>query len=77
MGAGASISVPTLPVSTVLSASARQSLSGFSELLSSGTSRKARVLYDYDAAGSNELSLLADEVSAHRLDHLFHHSESP
>uniref|UniRef100_A0A671N1U7 Endophilin-B1 n=1 Tax=Sinocyclocheilus anshuiensis TaxID=1608454 RepID=A0A671N1U7_9TELE len=25
-------------------------------------SRKARVLYDYDAAGSNELSLLADEV---------------
>lgn len=25
----------------------------------------ARVLYDYDAASSNELSLLADEVSAH------------
>lgn len=26
-------------------------------------SRKARVLYDYDAANSTELSLLADEVS--------------
>lgn len=26
-------------------------------------SRKARVLYDYDAANSSELSLLADEVS--------------
>ncbi|XP_053092230.1 endophilin-B1a [Pangasianodon hypophthalmus] len=61
-GAGASVSVPTLPVSTVPSASARQSHPGFSELLSSGVSRKARVLYDYDAAGSNELSLLADEV---------------
>ncbi|MCI4374194.1 hypothetical protein PGIGA_G00003400 [Pangasianodon gigas] len=61
-GAGASVSVPTLPVSTVPSASARRSDSGFSELLSSGVSRKARVLYDYDAAGSNELSLLADEV---------------
>ncbi|KAI5105767.1 endophilin-B1, partial [Silurus meridionalis] len=61
-GAAATISVPTLPVSTDPTASARQSHSGFSELLSSGASRKARVLYDYDAAGSNELSLLADEV---------------
>lgn len=62
VGARASVPVPTLPVSTVPSASARRSHSGFSELLSSGASRKARVLYDYDAAGSNELSLLADEV---------------
>ncbi|XP_053477992.1 endophilin-B1a [Ictalurus furcatus] len=61
-GAGASVSVPTLPLSSVPSASASQSRSGFSELLSSSVSRKARVLYDYDAAGSNELSLLADEV---------------
>lgn len=58
------VSVPTLPLSIVPSANPRQSHSGFSELLSSGVSRKARVLYDYDAAGSNELSLLADEVSA-------------
>ncbi|KAF4088527.1 hypothetical protein AMELA_G00083720 [Ameiurus melas] len=61
-GAGASVSVPTLPLSSVPSAGASQSHPGFSELLSSSVSRKARVLYDYDAAGSNELSLLADEV---------------
>ncbi|KAK2855268.1 hypothetical protein Q7C36_007137 [Tachysurus vachellii] len=61
-GAGAGVSVPTLPLSTVPSTSARRSHSGFSELLSSGVSRMARVLYDYDAASSNELSLLADEV---------------
>ncbi|XP_069497830.1 endophilin-B1 isoform X2 [Ambystoma mexicanum] len=36
--------------------------SGFSELKASNGSRKARVLYDYDAANSSELSLLADEV---------------
>ncbi|MGH0182386.1 UNVERIFIED_CONTAM: hypothetical protein FKN15_009461 [Acipenser sinensis] len=36
--------------------------SGFSELRASSGSRKARVLYDYDAADSSELSLLADEV---------------
>ncbi|POI28646.1 hypothetical protein CIB84_007604, partial [Bambusicola thoracicus] len=35
--------------------------SGISELKSSSGSRKARVLYDYDAANSSELSLLADE----------------
>uniref|UniRef100_A0A665X2M8 Endophilin-B1 n=1 Tax=Echeneis naucrates TaxID=173247 RepID=A0A665X2M8_ECHNA len=35
---------------------------GFNELRSSNSSRKARVLYDYDAASSSELSLLADEV---------------
>lgn len=30
--------------------------------------RKAKVLYDYDAADSSELSLLADEVRFHHLD---------
>lgn len=59
---GASVSVPTLPVSSALPGGSGRSSSGFSELLSSGGSRKARVLYDYDAAGSSELSLLADEV---------------
>ncbi|KAG7216750.1 hypothetical protein INR49_021147 [Caranx melampygus] len=64
---GASISVPTIPVSASLpSVSAGRSSSaasgGFNELRSSNGSRKARVLYDYDAASSSELSLLADEV---------------
>lgn len=65
---GASISVPTIPVSASLpSVSAGHGSStasgGFNELRSSNGSRKARVLYDYDAASSSELSLLADEVS--------------
>ncbi|KAG7249506.1 hypothetical protein CRUP_007287, partial [Coryphaenoides rupestris] len=64
---GASISVPTIPVSGPMpSPSAGRagsaSAGGFSELRGTGSSRKARVLYDYDAAGSSELSLLADEV---------------
>ncbi|XP_029003126.1 endophilin-B1-like [Betta splendens] len=64
---GASISVPTIAVSASLpSVSAGSGSStasgGFSELRSSNGSRKARVLYDYDAASSSELSLLADEV---------------
>ncbi|XP_042366376.1 endophilin-B1a [Plectropomus leopardus] len=64
---GASISVPTIPVSASLpSVSAGRDSStasgGFNELRSSNGSRKARVLYDYDAASSSELSLLADEV---------------
>ncbi|XP_020502734.1 endophilin-B1a [Labrus bergylta] len=65
---GASISVPTIPVSASLpSVSGGSSVSGgtsggFNELRSSNSSRKARVLYDYDAASSSELSLLADEV---------------
>lgn len=67
MSGGASISVPTIPVSGPLpSPSAGRagsaSAGGFSELRGNGSSRKARVLYDYDAAGSSELSLLADEV---------------
>ncbi|KAA0704662.1 Endophilin-B1 SH3 domain-containing GRB2-like protein B1 [Triplophysa tibetana] len=36
--------------------------SGFTELQNFSGSRKARVLYDYDAESSNEFSLLADEV---------------
>lgn len=63
---GASISVPTIPVSASLpNPSGRGSSAtsgGFNELRSSSGSRKARVLYDYDAASSSELSLLADEV---------------
>uniref|UniRef100_A0A671UHY4 Endophilin-B1 n=1 Tax=Sparus aurata TaxID=8175 RepID=A0A671UHY4_SPAAU len=64
---GASISVPTIPVTASLpSVSAGHGSStasgGFNELRSSNGSRKARVLYDYDAASSSELSLLADEV---------------
>lgn len=62
---GASISVPTIPVSASLPNPSQGSSSasgGFHELRSSSGSRKARVLYDYDAASSSELSLLADEV---------------
>ncbi|XP_030913743.1 endophilin-B1 isoform X1 [Geospiza fortis] len=52
--ASASASLPSVFNSMVTS--------GLSELKSSSGSRKARVLYDYDAANSSELSLLADEV---------------
>lgn len=60
-----SISVPTIPVSASLPNPSRGNSTtsgGFHELRSSNGSRKARVLYDYDAASSSELSLLADEV---------------
>ncbi|XP_062335729.1 endophilin-B1a [Osmerus eperlanus] len=56
---GASISVPTIPVSSSVPSPGQ--VRGEINELKSG-SRKARVLYDYDAAGSSELSLLADEV---------------
>ncbi|XP_063154287.1 endophilin-B1 isoform X2 [Candoia aspera] len=49
----------TPSLSSISSAAASSS---FGELKSSSGSRKARVLYDYDAANSTELSLLADEV---------------
>lgn len=67
VSAAASISVPTIPVTASLPSvsaghGASASAGGFNELRSTNGSRKARVLYDYDAAGSNELSLLADEV---------------
>uniref|UniRef100_A0A8C5RXG5 Endophilin-B2 n=1 Tax=Laticauda laticaudata TaxID=8630 RepID=A0A8C5RXG5_LATLA len=59
--------VPTLPVVTTI-AGAPNSAPGVEALNpsevkppSSGT-RKARVLYDYDAADSSELSLLSDEM---------------
>ncbi|NXI89537.1 SHLB1 protein, partial [Psophia crepitans] len=52
--ASASASLPSVSNSVVTS--------GISEPKSSSGSRKARVLYDYDAANSSELSLLADEV---------------
>ncbi|CAL1596555.1 unnamed protein product [Knipowitschia caucasica] len=64
MTAGASsISVPTIPVSASLPDPRNcAAAGGFHELRGSSGSRKARVLYDYDAASSSELSLLADEV---------------
>ncbi|KAG7487516.1 hypothetical protein MATL_G00024380 [Megalops atlanticus] len=63
VNAAASISVPTIPLSASLPTPlAGQGTSGFAELRNFSGSRKARVLYDYDAAGSSELSLLADEV---------------
>ncbi|XP_023661847.1 endophilin-B1a isoform X1 [Paramormyrops kingsleyae] len=52
-----SICVPTVQASLPPPAPA----SGLGSPSFSGT-RRARVLYDYDAAGSSELSLLADEV---------------
>ncbi|XP_062235565.1 endophilin-B1a [Platichthys flesus] len=68
LSGGASISVPTIAVSSaslpsVSGGHGSSAVSGgFNELRSSNGSRKARVLYDYDAASSSELSLLADEV---------------
>ncbi|XP_009295790.1 endophilin-B1a isoform X1 [Danio rerio] len=59
---GAGVSVPILPLSTPLPSTTSNTSSGFTEMQNFSGSRKARVLYDYDAAGSNELSLLADEV---------------
>lgn len=59
--ASASASLPSVSNSVVTS--------GFSELKSSSGNRKARVLYDYDAANSSELSLLADEVRVHSKCH--------
>uniref|UniRef100_W5KC12 Endophilin-B1 n=1 Tax=Astyanax mexicanus TaxID=7994 RepID=W5KC12_ASTMX len=44
------------------SASVSVASPSLNELRSSSGPRKARVLYDYDAASSSELSLLADEV---------------
>ncbi|XP_054893563.1 endophilin-B1a [Poeciliopsis prolifica] len=68
MSGAANVSVPTAAMSASLpsvsagSGSLVAASGGFSELRSSNGSRKARVLYDYDAASSSELSLLADEV---------------
>ncbi|KAM8931008.1 endophilin-B1 isoform 2-T2 [Pelodytes ibericus] len=58
-----SVSFPSISASASLPAASNSLVtSGFSELKASSGSRKARVLYDYDAANSSELSLLADEV---------------
>lgn len=60
----ASISVPTVPVAASLPAPPpSQASPALNELRSTFGTRKARVLYDYDADSSSELSLLADEVS--------------
>nr|XP_009296538.1 SH3-domain GRB2-like endophilin B1 isoform X3 [Danio rerio] len=59
----ASVCVPTAPPAASLPAPPpSQASPALNELRSSSGTRKARVLYDYDAASSTELSLLADEV---------------
>ncbi|XP_054835039.1 endophilin-B1 [Eublepharis macularius] len=58
-----STTTPSASVTASLSSISNSAVtSSFSELKSSSGNRKARVLYDYDAANSSELSLLADEV---------------
>ncbi|XDV27093.1 hypothetical protein PO909_030683 [Leuciscus waleckii] len=59
----ASVSVPSAPPAASLPAPPpSQTSPALNELRSTSGIRKARVLYDYDAASSSELSLLADEV---------------
>ncbi|XP_057190122.1 endophilin-B1b isoform X1 [Triplophysa rosa] len=59
----ATISVPTAPAAASLPAPPpSQASPALNELRSTSGTRKARVLYDYDADSSSELSLLADEV---------------
>ncbi|XP_056600312.1 endophilin-B1b isoform X1 [Triplophysa dalaica] len=59
----ASISVPTVPMAASLPAPPpSQASPALNELRSTFGTRKARVLYDYDADSSSELSLLADEM---------------
>ncbi|XP_063796030.1 endophilin-B1 isoform X2 [Pseudophryne corroboree] len=54
--------LPSISASASLPTSSNSVTSGFNELKAASGNRKARVLYDYDAANSSELSLLADEV---------------
>ncbi|TRY93715.1 hypothetical protein DNTS_029411 [Danionella cerebrum] len=62
-GASSSASVSVAPATASLPAPPlSQASPALNELRSSSGSRRARVLYDYDAASSSELSLLADEV---------------
>ncbi|XP_043072716.1 endophilin-B1b isoform X3 [Puntigrus tetrazona] len=62
-GSSASISVPTAqPAASLPAPPPSQTSPALNELRSTSGTRKARVLYDYDAASSSELSLLADEV---------------
>uniref|UniRef100_A0A8C2EH46 Endophilin-B1 n=1 Tax=Cyprinus carpio TaxID=7962 RepID=A0A8C2EH46_CYPCA len=59
----ASIWVPTAqPAASLPAPPPSQASPALNELRSTSGTRKARVLYDYDAASSSELSLLADEV---------------
>uniref|UniRef100_A0A8C2A2Z6 SH3-domain GRB2-like endophilin B1b n=1 Tax=Cyprinus carpio TaxID=7962 RepID=A0A8C2A2Z6_CYPCA len=59
----ASISVPTAqPAASLPAPPPSQASPALNELRSTSGTRKARVLYDYDAASSSELSLLSDEV---------------
>ncbi|CAJ0916347.1 unnamed protein product [Ranitomeya imitator] len=61
-----SVSLPSVSPSAPLPAASNSVVtSGFSELKAASGNRKARVLYDYDAANSTELSLLADEGEDH------------
>ncbi|XP_052403412.1 endophilin-B1-like isoform X2 [Carassius gibelio] len=59
----ASIWVPTAqPAASLPAPPPSQTSPALNELRSTSGTRRARVLYDYDAASSSELSLLADEV---------------
>uniref|UniRef100_A0A8C2DU15 Endophilin-B1-like n=1 Tax=Cyprinus carpio TaxID=7962 RepID=A0A8C2DU15_CYPCA len=59
----ASIWVPTAqPAASLPAPPPSQASPALNELRSTSGTRKARVLYDYDAASSSELSLLSDEV---------------
>ncbi|KAG9278876.1 endophilin-B1-like isoform X1 [Astyanax mexicanus] len=60
--ATSSASVSVAPPSLTPAPTPGQASPSLNELRSSSGPRKARVLYDYDAASSSELSLLADEV---------------
>lgn len=55
---------PAAAATPGLSASSSQSALNVGQLPVTGT-RKAKVLYDYDAHDTSELSLLADEVQSH------------
>ncbi|KAI4871706.1 hypothetical protein NFI96_024851 [Prochilodus magdalenae] len=57
-----SVAPPTLAPTMTPTLTPGQASPSLNELRSSSGPRKARVLYDYDAANSSELSLLADEV---------------
>ncbi|XP_072524962.1 endophilin-B1b isoform X2 [Salminus brasiliensis] len=60
--ASISVAPPTLASAVTPALTPGQASPSLNELRSSSGPRKARVLYDYDAASSSELSLLADEV---------------
>ncbi|XP_059358111.1 endophilin-B1b isoform X3 [Carassius carassius] len=53
---------PAQPAASLPAPPPSQTSPALNELRSTSGTRKARVLYDYDAASSSELSLLSDEV---------------